>query len=190
MDAFIGEIRPFAISYAPKGWMLCNGQTLAIAQYEALYSLLGFRYGGDGKNTFMLPNIQGTVLVGYGTSGDNTYEVGQRGGKPEISLLTTQIPAHSHVVSGLVTKNPDLAPTKEVSVPDSKSFLSNVFGVPPYTTKRKGYFYNGSSDTYLNKETVHPTGQGMPHNNMQPYLVINYCICAEGVFPSRSKSNS
>ncbi|MET0395072.1 MAG: tail fiber protein [Chitinophagaceae bacterium] len=171
--------------------MLCNGQSLPIEQYQALYSVLGFRYGGDGKTTFMLPNIQGSVLVGNGPLKDTTYEVGQRGGDPGVSLLTTQIPAHFHLVNGMVTKNPDLAPTIGVSVPTNKSYLSNVFGVPPPTTKRKGTFYAPapSDNTYLNKKSVDPTGENKPHNNMQPYLVISYCICTTGT-PPRPRANS
>jgi microcystin-dependent protein len=187
MDAFLGEIRPFAISFAPAGWALCNGQIFPILRNQALFSLLGTRYGGDGQATFGLPNIQGVVLVGSGTlPGGHVYEVGKPGGIPDVSLQTADIPGHSHAVNGLVTTDLESAPSKGVSVPTNTSYLSNMFEVPPYTTKRMGNFYATTpTDDSLNPQTVTITGKGEPHSNMQPYLVINYCICLNGRIPPR-----
>lgn len=189
MDAFLGEIRPFAIPYAPSGWALCNGEIYPIVRNTALFTVIGNRYGGDGRVNFALPNIQGTVLVGSGPMpGGETYQVGQRGGNSGIPLQPQQMPVHTHTVNGLVTidpKDPDAAPKKGVRAPSPASFLSNVFEVPPYTIKRQGNFYATTPpDDQLNQGKVSSIGNGRSHNNMQPYLVINYCICTDGYFPS------
>lgn len=191
MDAFIGEIRPFGFDFAPQDWALCNGQILPIQNYAPLYAVLGARYGGDGKTTFALPDIKGTVLIGSGQlSGNGTvYTTGERGGKMEVPLQETQIPAHTHYFNGLVTTDPNAAPQKETAVAAGSSYLSNIYEVPPPTTKRYGNFYTQATpDTSLNQDTVSITGNNQPHNNMQPYLVINYCICTNGIFPPQTKS--
>jgi microcystin-dependent protein len=189
-DAFLGEIRPFAISYAPTGWALCDGRIYPLTWNTALFTLISNRYGGDGRATFGLPNIQGTVLVGSGPMpGGATYEVGRQGGNSGIPLRAEQMPVHTHTVNGLVTidpNDPDAAPKKGVRTPSPTIFLSNVFEVPPYTTKRQGNFYATTPpDDQLNPRKVGSIGNGRSHNNMQPYLVINYCICTNGYFPSR-----
>lgn len=190
MDAFLGEIRPFAISYAPVGWALCNGQILQIVQNTALFNVLGTTYGGDGHTTFGLPDIKGTALVGSGPlPGGGTYQPGQQGGDTGISLQLREMPAHTHTVNGLVTidpNDPDAAPKKGVQVPTPTAFLSNIFEVPPRTTKRQGNFYATTPpEDQLSPQKVSSIGNGQLHNNMQPYLVINYCICMDGYTPER-----
>ena len=182
MDAFIGEIRPFAFLYAPEGWLLCNGHLVPIRQYEELFSILGFRFGGDRRNTFALPNLQGVALVGAGAGPDMLpSRFGEYGGSPVMPLNTEQIPSHSHTVAALVTTDLAAGPLRGVATPDNTCYLSNTFGVPPTNLKRMGYSYttNPEPKTYLGAQTVGITGSGKAHNNMQPYLVINYCICAE-----------
>ncbi|MET0393649.1 MAG: tail fiber protein [Chitinophagaceae bacterium] len=185
MEAFLGEIRPFAISYPPRDWMQCNGQTLAVAQYRPLFTVIGILYGGDGTTTFALPNLQGTVLVGSGPQpGGDQYNVGNRGGEPGIPLQITEIPAHTHTFNGLVTTDEDSAPAKGFSIPDATCFLSNVYEVPPPTTKRKGNFYTTDAPgDSLNPQAISIAGGSQPHSNMQPYLAINYFICVNGHFP-------
>lgn len=188
MDALTGEIRPFAFGFAPKNWALCNGQILSIKDYIQLYAVLGTLYGGNGTSTFALPDIQGTVLIGSGDlSGSTTvYNAGDKGGVMGINLLLTQIPAHEHLFNGMVTNDENSAPTKEVSVPTDKSYLSNVYEVPPYTTKRKANSYTPAApDSFLHQDSVSKTGNNEAHNNMQPYLVINYCICTNGNMPEQ-----
>ena len=190
MDAFLGEIRPFAIPYAPAGWELCNGQLYPILRNQALFDLLGTRYGGDGRNTFGLPDIKGTVLVGSGTlPGGSTYRPGDQGGDMLVPLQTNQIPSHTHTVNGLVTIDPadeDAPAKKGVSVPTTTSFLSNMYEVPPPTIKRQANFYATTPpDDSLHPQAVVVTGRGEGHSNMQPYLVINYCICMNGHRPVR-----
>lgn len=187
MDAFLGEIRPFGFTFNPRNWMLCNGQLLPISQYTALFSLLGTYYGGNGQTNFALPNIQGTTLVGQGTAVTGTiYDLGETGGTPGVSLLSTEIPAHSHTFNAMYTTDAASAPTKEVNVATPVSYLSDVYEVPPPTTKRQGNFYSTAPpSTVLNPLAVNPTGGNQPHSNMQPYLVINYCICINGYFPQR-----
>lgn len=190
MDAFLGEIRPFAIPYAPVGWALCNGQIFPVLRNQALFAVIGNRYGGDGVTTFALPDIQGTVLVGSGLlPGGNLYEVGKQGGKRDVLLQTGELPAHTHTVNGLVTidpNDPDAPAKKGVRAPSRTAFLSNVYEVPPYTTKRQGSFYATTPpDDNLNPQTVARAGRGGTHSNMQPYLVINYCICTSGYTPQR-----
>lgn len=188
MDAFIGEIRPFAFDFPPTNWILCNGQTLSISQYTLLYTIIGFRFGGDGRTTFNLPNLQGSVVVGMGTSAAGiTYTMGQQGGASQVALSSSQMASHSHTVNGLMTTDANSAPLKGVAVPDPNSYLSNLYELPPPSLKRQGYFYSPSLPAaLLAPGSISPVGNGQPHNNMQPTLVISYCICAaDGFYPIR-----
>jgi microcystin-dependent protein len=184
MDIFIGEIRPFSFSFAPANWMLCDGQSLPIMQYAGLYSIIGTKYGGNATS-FNLPDIQSTVLVGSGTlPGGGTYIHGQKGGDTGVVLAGSQMPAHTHVFNGLVA-NDSSGPEKGVNMPSDTSYISNVFEVPPRTMKRQGHFFSASSPTsVLNSSAVMPyQGAAGAHSNMQPYLVLSYCICVNGLMP-------
>lgn len=187
MDAFIGEIRPFGFTYAPDGWMLCQGQLLPIQRYSVLFSVLGFRFGGDGRVTFGLPDLRGIAPVGAGTApGMYPSPLAEYGGAPTAALSTAQIPVHSHTVNGLITTDMASAPLKGVATPDNTCYLSNTFEVPPPNLKRMGYSYIADpvSATHLGVQAISMAGSGQVHNNMQPYLVINYCICVEdGEYP-------
>lgn len=187
MDAFIGEIRPFGFTYAPEGWMLCQGQALTIQRYNLLFSIIGFRFGGDGQATFNLPDLRGIAPVGAGTApGMYPSPFAQYGGSPTIALNTAQIPVHAHNVNGLITTDRASAPLKGVATPDNTCYLSNTFEVPPPNLKRAGYSYITTplSPTALGIQSISVAGAGEAHNNMQPYLVINYCICVEyGDYP-------
>lgn len=188
MNAFIGEIRPFAFRYTPEEWLLCDGQLVQMRQYEALFSILGFRFGGDQRNTFGLPDLRGVALVGTGTpQGMFPSVFGQYGGYPTATVSVAQLPSHSHTVDGLVTADLASGPLKGVATPDNSCYLSNTFGVPPPNLKRMGYSYiaDTGSAVHLGRQSVSVTGSGQPHNNMQPYLVLNYCICAYGEYPVR-----
>lgn len=173
---------------APQGWELCNGQRLqaGFQNYQKLFAVIGFTYGGDYQNGFKLPNIQGSVLVGSGQlpNGDN-YILGKPGGTLSVKVLDPQMPVHTHTFTGLITG--EKAPEEGISVPTSNSYLSNVFGVPPRNMKRQRKFYSEAMpNTALNSQAVDAfPGQSQAHENMQPYLVINYCICWDGDWPDR-----
>lgn len=162
-EAYIGEIRAVSFGYAPKNWAFCNGQTMAISQNQALFSILGTTYGGNGTTTFNLPNLQGSVPAGTG----NGVGLGQVAGAAAVTLNGNQI-GHSHGVAASATAN---AVTAANDVP-AASPANNIYGPAP--------------DTTMNPATVLPAGGSQAHNNMQPYLVVNYIICLYGIFPSRN----
>jgi len=179
-DPFVAEIRIFPFNFAPKGWAFCNGQLLPISQNTALFSLLGTTYGGDGKSTFALPNLQGSIPVHAGQGqgpGLSQYFPGESGGTPTVSLLTTEIPSHSHGVNA------------DTGAANSPSPQGNVYkeGQIPGTPVTAIASYNTSIAPLvaLNPLTVGPGGGGQPHNNMMPTLVLNFCIALQGVFPAR-----
>jgi microcystin-dependent protein len=160
---YIGEIRAVSFNYPPKGWALCNGQLLAINQNQALFSILGTTYGGNGTTNFALPNLQGKVPLHEGSG----FVLGQVGGSQSVTLLSTQI-GHTHGVSASGSANANVAAGNFPGL----SPESGVYGTPP--------------DTSLNAATISPAGGSQAHNNLQPYLVINYVIALVGIFPSRS----
>lgn len=171
MDPFVGEIRLFAGNFAPKGWALCNGQLLPISQNTALFSLLGVQYGGDGKTTFALPNMQGKAPVHRGQgNGLTDRTIGEIGGSANVTLLTTEIPAHTHV--------PNSQSSQGVADP-TNALWTNTAGL------RGAAYYGTTADTSMSPAAIQPAGGSQPHNNMQPYLGVNYIIALQGVFPSR-----
>jgi microcystin-dependent protein len=169
---FVGEIRDFGFNFAPAGWMTCSGQLLAISDYSTLFQLIGTTYGGDGQNTFGLPDLRGRVGIHQGTapSGSN-YVLAQNGGVENVTLLASQIPAHSHAVNG----NSNVANAESPG---------NTY--PAGTAATGGNSYSNSTDgTKLNPGMIAPTGGNQPHNNLQPHLTTNYCISVYGIFPSQ-----
>lgn len=180
MDEYIGVVKMFAGGFAPKGWALCQGQLLPIAQYNALFSILGTTYGGDGRTTFALPNLGGRVPVGTGpSSGAGQYVNGQIGGAESVTLLQTEMPAHNHQV--MANSNAGTTNNPEAKVPAAAQFQidrsSPIVPVNAYADSTSGSMMNG--------QTVSPAGGNQPHNNMQPYLGMNYIICLEGIYPPR-----
>jgi microcystin-dependent protein len=174
-DAFIGEIRIFAGNFAPTGWALCNGQLMSISQNTALFSLLGTMYGGNGQTTFALPNLQGSapLMAGQG-NGLSQYEVGQIGGATSGTLLPTQLPAHAHTVSATTTPG---------SAPDP---VGDVWGVAAVARGTVMYTASPGSAPKMSPQAFAMAGSSQPHNNMPPYLVVNFIICLQGIFPSRN----
>lgn len=170
-DQFVAEIRIFPFNFAPTGWALCNGQLMPISQNTALFSLLGTTYGGDGKSTFGLPDLQGNAPLQPGQgNGLSLYDLGQLGGSETVTLLQSEMPVHTHSMNG-ATMDPALA--KAIS-PDATWSLSQGGGI-----------YQGAQNAQLSPQAVAPTGGDLPHNNMQPYLVLNFCIALQGIFPPR-----
>ncbi|MFT6245183.1 MAG: microcystin-dependent protein [Salibacteraceae bacterium] len=186
MDPFIGQIQPFGFNFAPRGWAQCDGQLLPISQNTALFSLLGTYYGGDGRTTFGLPDLRGRTALHMGTGpGLTSRPIGQRTGLESNTLITTQLPAHSHAGTGKLKVNASASSADPVgnypaglSGRDSGGQPVSLSG---YNTAATGV---GAADGV--EVTTTNTGGGQPVNNMQPYLVINWCIALNGVYPSRS----
>ncbi len=168
-DPFVAEIRLFPFNFAPKGWAFCNGQLLPISQNVALFSILGTTYGGDGRSNFALPNLQGSVALHQGQGpGLSQYDLGQMGGTETVTLLTSEMPSHLHQAKCSSTQGNDYGPTGDFWSPD-------VTGNPQY-----------GATANLTMAGLGESGGSQPHNNLQPYLVLNYCIAMQGVFPPRS----
>lgn len=177
-DPFIGEIRPWALNFAPYGWAFCNGQLLAIAQNTALFAVLGTTYGGDGKNNFGLPNLQGRAPMHYGAGpGLTTRALGESGGAVNTTLTSTQLPIHNHNVTAQ-NVNANLTTA-------NNQFLANALEVGPRTVPFNSYG-PASSLTPMATSSVQTVGGGQSHENMQPFLSINMCIALQGIFPVRS----
>lgn len=171
-DFFLGEIRLFAVPSGnfvpPRGWALCNGQTLQIRQNQALYSLVGNYYGGDGQTNFQLPNLQGTLPLGYGKGASGTYRLGQTGGEANHTLTPGEIPAHTHQVIGSPAAADQSNPTGNYLATQA----ANAYAATP----------NGA----LSPAAIGSTGSSQPHPNMPPYLTMVYCIAVDGVYPRPS----
>lgn len=165
-DPFLGEIRRVAFGFPPKGWALCNGQLLSIAQNQALFALLGAAYGGDGRTTFALPNLQGRAPIHPGNGSQIVW--GQTGGAASVTLNATQIPPHTHGVRA----------ASEAATTASPS------GATWATTSQPAYGGGGVSGV-MNPAAVAAAGGNQPHENQPPYLVINHIIALTGIFPSR-----
>jgi microcystin-dependent protein len=171
-DPFVAEIRIFPFNFAPKGWAWCDGQLLPISQNTALFSLLGTTYGGNGKSNFALPDLQGRAPMHPGQGpGLSLHDLGETGGSETVTLLQSEIPAHSHGMRG-ATQDPALA--KAVN-PNASWALSQGGGI-----------YQSASNTQLAPQALAPTGGDQPHNNMQPYLTFYFCIALQGIFPPRT----
>lgn len=172
-DAYVGEIRIFAGNFAPKGWALCNGQLMAISANTALFSILGTRYGGDGKSTFALPDLRERAPMHQGQGpGLTPRELGAAGGASTVTLTTAQMPQHVHLAN---------CQTTPVTDSPSGAIWANTAGRGAPTI----YAPLANSTTTLNPQTLGVTGNSQPHNNMQPYLAMNFIICLQGMFPPR-----
>lgn len=171
-DAYIGEIMLFAGPYAPQNYALCNGQLLPInQQYSALYAVIGNYYGGNGTSNFALPNLQGRVPVGAGQgAGLSNYALGQTGGLESVTLITQQLPTHSHALLGSSSPGTSADPTNNLLANDGR-------GGPQYASS--------NSNATLNGQSIGAAGGNQPHENRPPFLALNYCICISGIFPSR-----
>src|ERR1700674_3791137 len=167
MDPFVAEIRIFPFNFAPKGWAFCEGKTLQLSQNTALFSLLGTTYGGDGKSNFALPNMQGNVPMHPGQGpGLSLHDLGETGGSDTVTLLESEMPAHRHF---MMADTQDPADTNVVSP-------SAVFAL-----STNGNLYQTSGNVPLSDNAITPAGGEQPHNNIQPYLTLNFCIALQGV---------
>ncbi len=175
MDPFIAEIRIFPFnSFAPKGWAFCNGQLMSISQNTALYALLGTFYGGDGKSTFGLPNLQGSAPMHAGQGqGLSAHDLAETGGSETVTLLESEIPAHTHSLRASGFPGDNTVPGPPVSL--AGSIGGNL------------YVASGSSPALepMAPQALAPAGGSLPHTNMQPYLTFAFCIALIGIFPPR-----
>ena len=167
-NPFLGQILMVPYNFNPRGWAFCNGQLLAISQYSALFALLGTSFGGNGVSTFALPDFRSRVPVHVGTGpGLSPYVLGQQGGSENVTLLTSQMPAHNHTVNANTAASKDTLPN------------SNFFS--------EGSIYtNTAPNAVMNPATIGVSGGNQGHPNIQPYLAINFIIALQGIFPSRS----
>lgn len=162
-EPFIGEIRLFGFNFAPKGWAFCDGQILPIIQNTALFSLLGTMYGGNGQTTFALPNLNGRVPIGQGVN----FSMGQTGGEESHSLTISELPSHTHQAVG------------------SSDAANSVLPVDSTWALSENQTYNQTANSSMSPSAIASVGGNQPHNNMQPFLVLNFCIAMEGIFPPR-----
>jgi microcystin-dependent protein len=170
---YVGEIRMFAGNFAPVGWMFCQGQTLPISENETLFNLIGTTYGGDGQTTFNLPNLQSRIPIHMGTGGGQSYIIGESGGEEAVTLTTSQIPAHSHVPTCNASQGTSKTPAFNANPPGG---IWAFAGNNPYT--------DGSPSAIMDPAAVGASGGSQPHDNMVPFLVINFIISLFGVFPT------
>jgi microcystin-dependent protein len=173
-DCYIGEIKLFPFNWAPMDWVLCNGDTLPIQQYSELFALIGTFYGGDGIQNFKLPDLQGRVPVGLGVSTTGvTYNIGVKSGAETVTLTASQIGAHNHLVN--VSTNNDTEGTPK----------DNYFGTIPASGSRPRKLYNdpGAATMAPNCVSTYGSQSVQAHNNVQPSLVLNYCISIAGEWP-------
>ena len=170
-DPFVGEIRFVGFNFAPTGWAICAGQLLPISQNTALFSLLGTNYGGDGKSTFALPNFMDAAPMHQGQGpGLSQRFIGETGGSDSVTLIQTEMPAHTHTLVGSAAEGGDRSPANE-------RFAVGIGGVNTYAAP--------SSLTSMSPQAIAPAGGNLPHNNLQPYLVLTPIIALQGIFPPR-----
>lgn len=184
MDEYMGVVKMFAGNFAPRGYAFCQGQLLPIAQYQALFSILGVTYGGDGRTTFALPNLNGRVPVGTGqSSGGSQYSLGQDGGVESVTLTQVEMPAHTHGAQVNVSANEATTNNPIGKVPGAAEVQVERSG-PKIPVNAYADASTGAASP--DSTTILSAGGNQPHNNMQPYLGLNYIICMEGVYPPRS----
>ncbi len=168
---YVGEIRMFAGNFAPAGWMFCEGQLLPISENETLFQLIGTTYGGDGQETFNLPNLQSRVPIHMGTGPDGvTYQLAEAAGVESVTLTTQQIPVHTHPMIGVSDNGTQTSPVG--------AFIASSTVIQPYAPE--------TPNVAFSNQAVTPVGGSQPHENCQPFLCINYIISLFGLFPSPS----
>jgi len=169
-DPFVAEIRIFPFNFAPSGWAFCDGQILPISQNTALFSLLRTTYGGDGKANFALPDMQGNAPMHPGQGpGLSLHDLGETGGSDKVTLLESEIPAHAHAWTASKGDGNDTNATNEL--------FAKGIGI--------GQYAPAGSLTQLDPHAIAPAGGNQPHNNLQPYLTLNFCIALQGILPAR-----
>jgi microcystin-dependent protein len=171
-EPYVGEIRMFAGNFPPNGWMFCEGQTLPISENDVLFQLIGTTYGGDGEETFNLPNLASRVPIHQGTGPDGTtYQMGEMAGTEQETLTVQQIPSHTHPLTASATAGTQASP---------------IGAVLAQATGSVQLYYEGDPTGAMNAQAITPAGGSQPHENVQPFLCINFIISLFGVFPSQT----
>jgi len=170
-EPFLSEIRIFSFNFAPKGWALCNGQSLPISQNQALFSLLGTTYGGNGQTTFNLPNLRGRAPISFGSG----FTLGEAAGSSSVTLNIQQLPTHPHTLNSNMCIGGNVI-NAALGDPTSNYWANNG----------KNQYATNTFDSVMHPTAVTNVGGSQPHNNMQPYLVLNFCIALQGIFPSQT----
>jgi microcystin-dependent protein len=174
-NPFVAEIRIFPFNFAPKGWAFCDGQILPLSQNTALFSLLGTTYGGDGKSNFALPDMQGNAPMHPGQGpGLSLHDLGETGGSTTVTLLQSEMPSHPHSMMAANLLSDQAAPTPTRALARSINADAYVAGS------------TNPAQVQMNPTMLAPAGGDQPHNNMMPYLTLNFCIALQGVFPPRT----
>ena len=173
-DQFVAEVRIFPFNFAPTGWAFCDGQLLPLSQNTALFSLLGTTYGGDGKSTFALPDMQGNACMHPGQGqGLSLRDLGEMSGSESVNLLVSEIPVHTHTLQAFTVQGQLFGPDAD--------------GLSVLTRSQGGAIYNTAGSTVvMAPQALAPAGGSLPHNNMQPYLTLSFCIALQGIFPPRN----
>ena len=174
---FLGQIQPFGFGFAPRGWALCNGQLLSISQNTALFSLLGTMYGGNGQTTFALPDLQSRVPMHKGSFVGNDYVQGEEAGVESVGIDIGHMPLHSHTFTGTTADANNQAPGDGAVL----GLVHHQGGTTP-----DFYYAPDTTPQPLNIASLSSYGGNLPHTNLQPYLTISWCICMQGIFPSRN----
>jgi microcystin-dependent protein len=187
-DPFVAEIRIFPFFFAPKGWAFCDGQLLPISQNTALFSLLGTTYGGDGKSNFSLPDLQGRAGKHPGQGpGLSLFDLGQTGGTQFVTLLQSEMPLHQHRFGGTTgaatSQGPPDGPAPQTAFTSPEG---NIWCKVPGGRNGSLQLYHPTPNVAVNPNCMSLAGGSLPHNNLQPYLILNFCIALQGVFPPRS----
>ena len=175
-EAFVAEIRIFPYNFAPHGWAFCNGQLLSISQNTALFSLIGTYYGGNGTSNFGLPNLQGSIVLNQGQGpGLSNRVLGEIGGENSVTLTVAQIAAHNHLPNAKLTSN-------------TADPLGLIWGNPATVRPAPKFFAStiGTGLVQMDVGAIALAGGGQPHNNLMPYLALNFCIALQGIYPSRN----
>lgn len=183
MEPYLGEIRVFAFGTIPRTWLPCNGQILAVAQNQALFSLLGTTYGGNGSTTFALPDLRGAAMVGTGAQFGLNLPLGSIGGTESVTLNPTQIPAHNHLIQGVEAQGNQPLGGADDYLAEGAVFESNAQS-PIYTVNTT--IPSSTNPVVLPGDSIVNTGANQPHENRSPYLVVSTCICISGIYPSRN----
>jgi microcystin-dependent protein len=183
-DPFVAEIRIFGFNFAPRGWAFCNGQILPISQNTALFSLLGTQYGGNGQSTFALPDMQAAAAIHQGQGpGLSQYFIGQQSGSQAVTLLVSEMPSHNHSFSATNVPGAAGLPTNTAT----NNQLRKTASGNPVSGLTQGKIYSAANPlTQMNPQGMAIAGSSFPHNNMMPFLTLNYCIALQGIFPPRS----
>ncbi|MGA8552455.1 MAG: tail fiber protein [Stellaceae bacterium] len=180
-EPFLSMIEAFGFNFAPQGWALCAGQTLSIAQNQALFALLGTIYGGNGTTTFNLPDLRGRIAVGFGQGpGPSPYNQGAAGGQETHQLLGSEVPSHTHTLNA--TNN---GQSNGTNLPSGTVLMGSGYGIEA-NNPVENIYSNAAPTLAMGANAIGPAGGNVPHENRMPFLTINYCIALQGIFPSRN----